>query len=695
MNYSEICRKRWLFTIWLYLPVQVFYAQNTDSISRQLDTITISVQRLETSFLEATSSISVVQTNAIQTALPQQSLGEYLYEIPGLLALNSGNFAQDMRVSIRGFGSRSAFGIRGVKLIVDGIPETTPDGQGQVDNLDLGLIEKIEVLRGPSSGLYGNASGGVIQIETLKEFKYNFVQLRAVAGSFGLQQYRVGAGWRMKKSSLVVNGTLNQTDGFRMHSAMQQAAISANFRHQLNPKTSLRLLFNFTDSPKAEDPGAIDLERLTADRRQARPLNLQYQAGEAIRQFKTGLRIDHRVSENGHLQAQVFINNRQFDGLLPFLAGGSVALDRRYAGLGLNYRSKQTFFKRDNHFQIGFDWHTQRDDRQQFSNLDGKRGLLSFHQVETFSNLGIYVVDQVQISKRWHMDANLRFDINRLEAEDQIRINGDESGTIPLNSLNGGLGMSYRVHHLFSPFIRFSTSFETPALSELSANPTGGEGFNASLQPQTARSLEGGFRGLNDRWRYEGVLFWVETQDEIVPYELTAFPGRNFYRNAGETRRLGFETQLSYAVARYWRASLNYAYSDFIYQDYELTDNTLNGQQLPGIPRHQAAASLQYIHPLGLLFRWQSRLNGALFVDDANTIKDDAYLVHHLNGAYTIGKREKNWRMMLIFGINNLLDAKYNDNIRINAFGGQYFEPAPGINFFGGIQLNLGKVESK
>lgn len=666
----------------LMLIQNLTFAQIDTTKTYALDSVFVKVGRFENPLLTEPKSITSIQISKIQNAQQQVSVNEYLMEVPGLFALNPNNFAQDLRVSIRGFGARSAFGIRGVKILVDGIPETTPDGQGQTDNLDLGLIENIEILRGPSSGLYGNASGGVISISTQSEVAQNFLEAGLTFGSFGLQRYQLKGGFKSGKTDLVLNGSYNQLDGFRQNSGVQHATLSANLNHQFSEKTKLKFIFNYTDSPKAEDPGGVNLESVESNRKAARDRNILLQAGEKISQLKLAT-----ILESGNFQTKFFYINRDFYGKLPFGFGGIVDLNRNFFGHGSTYKFKKYNNKFTNNLIVGYDLQFQQDDRQRFVNEEGTQGDLTFHQKENFTNFGLFLTDNFKV-KKWNLNGSLRYDLNQLSASDLELGNGDDSGEIQLNSLNGGVGASYNQNLNFNPFVRFSTSFETPTLSELSANPNGSEGFNKNLQPQSAVNVEVGAKGLvNSRLQYEFALFRIETTNEILPFELEQFPERDFFRNAGKTLRNGFETALKYSPKKSWMFAGNYSFSDFEFKEYATDGTIFDGQKLPGIPIHTAAISIRYISPKGAFFKLSGQQVGQLFANDSNTVEVESYTLLNLNLGYELEVKKMNW--IPFFGINNLLDTKYNDNIRINAFGGRFYEPAAGINIFGGLRIRI------
>ncbi|MEZ4992556.1 MAG: TonB-dependent receptor [Saprospiraceae bacterium] len=594
--------------------------------------------------------------------------------------------AQDLRISIRG-SARSAFGIRGVKIVVDGIPETTPDGQGQIDNLNIGIIDRMEVLKGPSSALYGNASGGVIQIHTRENFDRNFLNAGLTFGSFNMQQYQLSGGWTHHRTRAILQGTHTRTDGYREQSRLENTNFNARIFHDFSDRSKANLQLNYTNSPVGDDPGGINADDVAEDRRQARDQNVRYHAGEAIAQLKLGGQYQYDLSENKSLQFYGFYSTRDFEGLLPIGADGWVDLQRAYFGQGGHFKTRSARANGANTFQLGYEWAIQSDDRRRFANNEGVKGDLALDQIERFSTVGLYVLDHLSFN-RWLLSFGLRYDLNQLSADDQLRSDGDQSGSSDLSAFNPSLGVNYEVAPNLHIYGSYRTSFETPSLSELSANPSGEAGFDPDLKSQRAYNYEVGFKGiLGNNMDFDLTLFHIDTENDLVPYELEAFPGRTFYRNAGSTTRDGIELWLRYQLSRFFSVRGSYTYSDFSYKEYMLDDEDFAGKLLPAIPPHLLALQLAYENDKGLNLRLQHRYTAEFYANDANTATEPAYQVTDLSIGYRVGLKQAT--LIPFFGINNIFDTKYSDNVRINAFGGRYYEPAPGINFFGGLRLNL------
>ena len=339
-----------------------------DTLNALIDEIEVRATRISTSPLQQPYSLATYNASPLQETRQQLSLQEYLYQIPGLFSLNANNYAQDLRISIRGFGARAAFGIRGVKIVVDGIPETTPDGQGQIDNLNVGIVERLEVLKGPSAALYGNASGGVIQVYSKANFEESFARAALTFGSFGMQQYQVGGGLVQGKTRAILQGTHTRTNGYRDQSNLVNSNFNARVFHDFSDKSKLNFQVNYTNSPVGDDPGGINAESVVENRQQARDRNVLFQTGESINQFKFGGQYRLALDEEKSLQLYGFYSNRNFEGRIPIPSNGWIELGRNYVGQGGHFKLQKDAFNGKNTLQIGYELALQQDARQRFRN---------------------------------------------------------------------------------------------------------------------------------------------------------------------------------------------------------------------------------------------------------------------------------------------------------------------------------------
>ncbi|MEL6389618.1 MAG: TonB-dependent receptor [Bacteroidota bacterium] len=669
IDYSNHYIQRLLMTTWAAAFALILIGQESVE-AENLDTIVVTATRIE---VDALSTARSVTTSDIGVQLPHltlTSIQEQLGQIPGLFTQNETNYAQDLRVSIRGFGARSAFGVRGVKLVVDGIPETTPDGQGQVDNLMLSEVSEIQVLRGASSSLYGNASGGVIQMSSGEILARPTLDAAIRIGAWGHRHYSLGGTLVGDIHKLRVSGSHQAWAGYRDHSAMSQTNLHARYKWDISSRTKLSWQGNYVDSPMAQDPGGVALTQVAEDPSSARDRNLLFDAGEAIQHWKTGVRVTHELAGKWTSTTYGFLSGRKFDGRLPFENSGAIDLDRIYGGLGTQITHKSVFEKSANQFSAGVDYADQSDDRERYDNLEGDRGDLRLDQNESFTNLAIFVLDHWSYQD-WRIQAGVRWDWNRIAVTDQLLSNGESSGSEVLTSLNPSIGISYLLGETASVFASASTSFETPTLSEISADPRG-NGFNQDLSPQRAFTIETGLRQqVRDRYTWSLSLYQTTTSDEIVSFELPDFPGRSFFRNAGMTSRLGAELSGMLKISPYFSVSGSWTQASFTYKDYIVGELDLSDNRMPVLPQQFGDVSLIYDDA-----HWYGRADwgykGSFFADDQNetTVESWSLLNVQLGYRWLLS----GWEVIPSLRINNLLDAFYFDNIRPNAFGSRYYE---------------------
>jgi iron complex outermembrane receptor protein len=669
--------KLFAFGILLVFPLILLAQTSSKTATITLKEVALEAPKLKTSRFKMPSSISSLNLIPLQGFQQQLSLQEYLRAVPGLFSLNSNNYAQDLRLSIRGFGSRAAFGIRGVKLIVDGIPETTPDGQGQVDNLPLGILRQLEVLRGPSASLYGNAAGGVVYLNTLDSLQGETIIFRATMGSYAYQNYQLTTQIGGKKTTALVHLNRTTTDGFRKFSRLEQNIFNAKIKHELSSRSRVNFQMNYTNSPKAEDPGGLKLEETEVDFMQARGRNVEYNTFEKIDQFKIGFRWEQQWGSHWDLDSYAFYSFRDFYGKLPFENGGIIDLFRNYYGLGTRLTYKETQEQFTHRWQLGIENSSQRDQRERFLNLKGNQGDSVFSQEERFGNFGVSLLDELQWEKVL-IRTGLRYDYQTLG------VNTDTDNQ-EYTVLNPSIGLSYAIAKNQRVFVNFSTSFETPTLSELSANPSGEEGLNLDLNPSKAINYELGWKCQTALAYFEATSFYIQSSNEILPYELEDFPGRSFYRNVGATIRYGLELAATLQWNQWaFQASLTQAQYQF---DQENEADGLDGKSLPGIPNSQLFFQLDYTSQADWKWVLSGEHVGSFYADNTNSVEIKNFQKVQFQAQKTVSL---SWSEFDFFaGINNLLNTTYFDNIRLNAFGGRFYEPAPGRNFYLGTRFNF------
>ena len=667
--------------LFFIFQVVIGYSQTTAKDSIKLEEVIVSITKIKDSIKNTPYSISANDYSNFQNNAQQFYLSEYIERIPGVFISNDNNFAQDSRISIRGFGSRANFGIRGIKLIVDGVPETTPDGQSQIDNLNLELIKNIEVIRGTSSSLYGNSSAGVIKIKSITDFDKNFSKISYSTGSHSQVKKQAFFGIKNKNSYYTVLLGETKAKGYRSYSDFKNSNFNLNFKKNFSKNSWLNVNFNIVSSPYAKDAGGLTLNEVTDNRTQARKRNLQYKTEEDINHYKFSSSFNNEISKSVLFSTYTFFSKRYYNGKIPVENGGAIKLNRDYWGIGLNFQINN---RAKTH--IGIDFGNQNDLRKRFNNIKGEIGDLVLNQYEKFKNLGIYLVNNFQI-KNFTINSGFRYDLNRIEMEDLISENINLHDQIILKSFNPSLGINFKINKNSRVFINTSSGFETPTLNEYSATPIG-TGFNKDLKSQKNMGYELGASlfNISKKFSLDIVFFESVTNDEVLSYEDENFPDQKFYNNAGKSKRKGIEIagllKLNNSIL-----SSSYSSGDYYFKDFSENSNDYSGNKIPGIPKNIFTLSLEHRTKNNVFLNFNFKNIGEIYADNSNVTKIDKF--NTLN--FKMGK-EFDVSKSIIYPyliVNNIFQSEYFDNIRINAFGGRYYEPAPKRTIFGGIRVTF------
>ena len=638
--------------------------------------------------IETPFSISSLTSRQLSFGQKGMSLGESMRSVPGLFIMNDENFAQDIRLSIRGFGSRSAFGIRGIKLFVDGFPQTTADGQSQVDNINLSFIKSAEIIRGSSSSIYGNASGGVIQLFTEPYPKQKQIKSSISIGDFGYRniQSSIADGANAQKYMLKISS--KSYDGYRDNSEMNSININMKSLFELNQNSTLSMHYNYVDSPLSNDPGSLNKEQAEENRQSARIQNIQYQSGEKVLQHRLGASYKLKISNSSKLNILSFYTKRIFSNKLPFENGGQVDLKRSYWGLSAKYIIDNYFLKNPLSTTIGVDFSDQSDRRKRYNNIKGIRGSRVFDQLESFINKAFYFQQSYLLNDKIIVIWGSRWDDDKIESVDYYLFDGLGSGFTNLKNTSPFIGMTYLFNNNTSIYTNFSNHYETPTLNELSNDPDSASigGFNSRLTPQVSNSFEIGLKGyVRDNLFYEFSLYRSKIDNEITSFELESSPGKTYYRNVGETQKEGIEVSLSTNLGNNIRADFGYTYSQFEFSNYIKNNQDLNGNRLPGLPQNLLNTDIYYINPKGYFMVMGFSRYSNIYLNDSNDQEAKPYSV--LN--FRIGNEFQIYgsRLKIHVGVNNVLNEDYYSNLRVNAWGGRFYEPAPLANLYLGAEI--------
>ena len=660
------------------------------------ETVVITATRMEQPSFDTPTSIDTVSGDALREHKLRVNLSEALGRVPGLNIQNRHNYAQDLQVSSRGIGARASFGVRGVRLIQDGIPLTMPDGQGQTGLFDLDGAEKVEVLRGPFAALYGNSSGGVIQLITASGAREPSIELSTTAAEDGIRRYGTQFSTRAGRSNVYGNLSRFETDGFRDHSAARRDVANLKFGFAPRDGASLTVTANYLDQPDTQDPLGLTQAQLDANPEQAGTNALELDTRKSIRHVQGGLAFEQELSDRNRWRAVGYYGDRD---LTQFLAnpsaaltgsGGVVDLARQFGGAALQWEHSGDVAGGPYELAVGAEYDRMKERRQGFVNVAGSRGDQRRDEDDTVYSVNEYVIAAWQPWQRWKLTGGVRHTDVRFRVADHFIVgpNPDDSGSLSFESTHPVAGVQFRVVPAVNLFVSGGRGFETPTFAELAYRPDGSPGLNFDLEAATSTNFEAGAKMLfGERTRFTTTLFRSDTEQDIVTGP-APFPGRNTFVNAARTRREGAELAAEAATAAGLELFLAYTYTRARFDEFvNFAGVDLSGGRIPGVPEQSAYAELNWRHePTGLVTGLEARWVGKVYVDDANSAATEDYGVLNLH----LGLRHDvaGWQLREFLRVDNVTGERYVGSVIVNAANARYFEPAPGRTFFLGVAAN-------
>ncbi|EPY5175759.1 TonB-dependent receptor [Klebsiella pneumoniae] len=668
-------------------------------------TMVVTAAPTTVSELDTPAAVSVVNGDEMRQAAPRVNLSESLGAVPGLQVQNRQNYAQDLQLSIRGFGSRSTYGVRGLRIYVDGIPATMPDGQGQTSNIDIGSVDTIEVLRGPFSALYGNSSGGVINVTSQTGTQPPTVEASSYYGSFGTWHYgmkatgAVGDGSHAGDVDYTVSTNRFTTHGYRDHSGARKNLANARLGVRINDVSKLTLLLNSVDI-KANDAGGLTADEWRDNPRQS-PRGDQYNTRKNTRQTQAGLRYERQLSAQDDLSVMMYAGERettQFQSiprapqLKPSHAGGVIDLTRHYQGIDTRLTHRGELLVPVT-LTAGLDYENMSERRKGYENFVmvngapqyGEQGALRRNERNLMWNVDPYLQTQWQLTDKLSLDAGVRYSSVWFDSNDYYITpgNGDDSGDASYHKWLPAGSLKYALTDAWNVYLSAGRGFETPTINELSYRSDNQSGLNFGLKPSTNDTVEIGTKTRIGNGLFTAALFQTNTDNEIVVDSSSG--GRTSYKNAGKTRRQGMELGLDQQFGESWRLKAAWTWLDATYRTNVCDDASCNGNRIPGIARNMGYASFGYQPEQGWYAGSDIRYMSDIMANDENTAKAPSWTVVGLTTGYkwSYGRMD-----MDLFGrIDNLFDREYVGSVIVNESNGRYYEPAPGRNY--GIGLNL------
>lgn len=641
-----------------------------DTAAVLIDTLRVTVLRTPFVAERAPYAVTVVGADEIRRARPGFALDEALAGVPGVQVDNRYNLALGERISIRGFGARAQFGVRGVRVVLDGIPATLPDGQTTLNQVDLGGLARAEVLRGPSSALYGNAAGGVILLESAFP---DGVSGRVIGGADGLRRTEAAAGapWGGVRVSHFRYG------GFRDWSGAE--TLRGNARARFG---GLGVVANVVRYD-ARNPGSLSDSLLRVDRTQAYGYNVRQRTAEVGTQAQLGATWSGAVGPAA-LELAGYGLTREIDNPIPpriidleRTAGGVRALARLEAGSA--------------RWTVGVEGDGQRDDRLNFVNEQGDRGERVLDQRERVTSAAGFTQVALSLGERLDLLGSLRHDRFRFDVRDRLvsATDPDDTGSRTMGETSGAAGASLEVLEGLHLYGNVATAFETPTTTELANRPSGAGGFNPELAPQRTRSVEAGAKGrIGPVASFQVAAYRARVRDALIPFEVPGAEGRQFFRNAGSTVNRGLELGISATPVRGVRTRLAYTVTDARFERYAVGEAVHDGNRVPGVAPRRLEALASLTLPRGAFLDLEGRYASRTPVDDANRHHSPAYFVADAR----VGVEEMRVGRAAVspfLGVGNLFGAEYNSSVVVNAFGRRFYEPGPGRTLHVGAEVRL------
>ncbi len=673
--------------------------------------IVVTATRVEQNSFDLPVAIDVVESKDIQNGQLQMTLSESLIRVPGITAQNRTNQSQDPQISSRGFGSRSSFGVRGVRVYVDGIPLTMPDGQGQPGVVDLSVVKSVEVMRGPFSALYGNSSGGVIQMLTKDAPKTTEIDGTVMFGSYDTKRQILEAAGTAEKVEYLLNTSNFETEGYRDFSSGNKQQATAKFKINISDDTKLTTLVNWFEQ-EAKDP--IGLDRVRAFNSETRDdvVPAAKFANTSVKRDHTqiGFNFEHAFNQNNKISLIPYVGTRRNAQILTTtstattLVGTTARLsqiERSFYGADLRWDNNGTLGNMPYNVTLGLNYGKSSDDRLDRNILvaGSPASALNRDEENISSNFDQYLQGRLSLTPYVDLHAGARHTKIKLEVKDNFITagtpgQGDNSGSAEYQKTTPVIGTVWKATEKLNFYANFGKGFETPTFIEAAFdNVTTGVASkpNLSLKAAESNNIELGIKAfITDNIRANLTLFKIDTDDEIVTRQTVS--GRSSYQNAGKTKRKGVEASIEATLDNNLTAYASYTLLDAKFEDPFVTvisaggatGTVLKGNSIPGTYKSQIYGEVAWKYPtLGFFSALEGRYNSEVYVNDINTDKAPSYTIFNVRAGFE--QKLSNWRFKEYIRIENITDKDYIGSVRVNDGNALFFEPAAGRNYLLGV----------
>jgi len=669
--------------------------------------IVVTATRVEQNSFDLPVAIDVVESKDIQNGQLQMTLSESLIRVPGITAQNRTNQSQDPQISSRGFGSRSSFGVRGVRVYVDGIPLTMPDGQGQPGVVDLSVVKSVEVMRGPFSALYGNSSGGVIQMLTKDAPKITEIDGTVMFGSYDTKRQILEAAGTAEKVEYLLNTSNFETEGYRDFSSGNKQQATAKFKINISDDTKLTTLVNWFEQ-EAQDPIGLDRARAFSSSTRDDIVPAARFANTSVKRDHTqiGFNFEHAFNQNNKISLIPYVGNRKNAQILTTTATATTKantsarlseIDREFYGIDARWDNNGMLAHMPYNFTVGLTSGESKDDRLDTNilNLGVSVNTPNRNEANISKNFDQYIQGRLAVTERLDLHAGARHTKVKLEVDDKLlTLNGDNSGSVEYQKTTPVIGAIWKATETLNFYANFGKGFETPTFIEAAFdNVTTGVASkpNLSLKAAESNNVELGIKAfITDNIRANLTLFKIDTDDEIVTRQTVS--GRSSYQNAGKTKRKGVEASIEATLDNNLTAYASYTLLDAKFEDPFVTVITaggatgtvLKGNSIPGTYKSQIYGEVAWKYPtLGFFSALEGRYNSEVYVNDINTDKAPSYTIFNVRAGFE--QKLSNWRFKEYIRIENITDKDYIGSVRVNDGNALFFEPAAGRNYLIGI----------
>jgi len=672
-----------------------------------LPTLHVEATRTDTTYLQTPASVFRVDAPQADTS-SQVNLTEVVKGIPSVQIRNRENYAQDLQLSMRGFGARSTFGVRGIRLYVDGIPATMPDGQGQTSNIDLSSLDHVEVLTGPFSSLYGNSSGGTILTSTKEGKGKDSIELSYSGGSHDKSRAGLvlqGGAKGANEPSYVISSSYFDTDGYREHSGAEKVLNNAKLSWNLDDGSKINWVTNYVKI-HADDPQGLTHDQWNANPKQQVPFLKQFNVRKDIEQTQTGVTWSKPINDHHELYAMAYLGNRQVTQYQSIPrstqdasvnhAGGVIDFERNYYGADFRWTGKELL--PNTTVSVGVALDTMDEDRKGFENFNlvnnqpsyGVKGNLRRDEDNTLWNIDPYLQASWQFLPTWRLDTGVRYSNVHYKSEDRYLSNGDDSDKTDYDKVLPSAALSWQILPELMAYVSYAKGFETPTFTEMAYRPDGLSGFNFGLTASTSDTYETGLKSQNHLGDFTLAVFQTKTKDDIVSAGNSN--GRSTFRNADKTLREGVEFAWNKKLWRDLTATASYTYLDATFDaDIPASGSVAqisSGNAIPGIAKNQAYASLAWQPTHGLYGGVDVQYMDKVYVNDTNSDAAPSYSVTSANVGYAWVMGD--WKVNTFARVDNLFDKNYAGSVIVNDSTqpvGRYFEPADGRNWSAGLRV--------